>query len=453
MSILGTPGSHPLVVQSLSHFWLFVTPWTAAPQASLTFTISSGLLKLTSFELVIPSNHLFLWCPLTHLLILPLIPPGELRPSPEPFWAYFGVPSTCVLSCVWLFATPWTIACQAPLSMGFSRQEYWSGLPVPSPGHPRTPCLSLPGAQDLFPESITWSLWHLSLDLLGPPFCWLETHLNLSPDPVWPTWAFQAVAACQSVGCVRLFVTLWTVARQAPLSMDSPGKNTGLGCHFLLQWIFLTQGWNSCIGRWVLYQWATGEPQAFRTSLLIVSGTPGSPSLIPPGSPETLAWIYLGLGTFVWPFILSPPGSLKTFFWAQLGFSEPLHFSHPSQPWDFHVTTQTPQEYPSTTLPLPITAKPFSFSRSWYISLIVTITLVSTFLSFLKPTINAYALNAIGLHIIYIVVQEYKKWVWLRVPREVAPLSLPRTAPTCQRKTSPCSLPQDCSPATGRTRI
>ena len=31
--------------------------------------------------------------------------------------------------------TPWTIACQAPLSMGFSRQEYWSGLPFPSPGH------------------------------------------------------------------------------------------------------------------------------------------------------------------------------------------------------------------------------------------------------------------------------------------------------------------------------
>ncbi|OWK12409.1 ACER1 [Cervus elaphus hippelaphus] len=50
-------------------------------------------------------------------------------------------------------------------------------------------------------------------------------------------------------------------------------------------------------------------------------------------------------------------------------------------------------------------------NRSWYISLIVTITLLSTFLSFLKPTINAYALNAIGLHIVYIVVQEYKKHV------------------------------------------
>ena len=37
------------------------------------------------------------------------------------------------LSCVRLFVTPWTIAPQAPLSMGFSRQEYWSGLPLPSP--------------------------------------------------------------------------------------------------------------------------------------------------------------------------------------------------------------------------------------------------------------------------------------------------------------------------------
>ena len=36
------------------------------------------------------------------------------------------------LSCVWLFATPWTVAYQAAPSMGFSRQEYWSGLPFPA---------------------------------------------------------------------------------------------------------------------------------------------------------------------------------------------------------------------------------------------------------------------------------------------------------------------------------
>ena len=52
------------------------------------------------------------------------------------------------LSCVQLFATPWTVAYQGPQSMEFSRQEYWSGLPFPSPGdhpdpgiEPRSPAL------------------------------------------------------------------------------------------------------------------------------------------------------------------------------------------------------------------------------------------------------------------------------------------------------------------------
>ena len=52
------------------------------------------------------------------------------------------------LSRVWLFVTPWTVAYQASPSMGFSRQEYWSGLPFPSPGdlsdpgiEPRSPTL------------------------------------------------------------------------------------------------------------------------------------------------------------------------------------------------------------------------------------------------------------------------------------------------------------------------
>ena len=39
-----------------------------------------------------------------------------------------------LLSCVWLFATPWTIAYEVPPSMEFSKQEHWSGLPFPFPG-------------------------------------------------------------------------------------------------------------------------------------------------------------------------------------------------------------------------------------------------------------------------------------------------------------------------------
>ena len=47
---------------------------------------------------------------------------------------YLLIVHVCVLSCVWLFVTPWTVAHHAPLSMEFSRQEYWSGLPFPTPG-------------------------------------------------------------------------------------------------------------------------------------------------------------------------------------------------------------------------------------------------------------------------------------------------------------------------------
>ena len=57
------------IFQSLSHVWLFATPWTVAWQASLFFTISQSLLKLMSIELVMPSNHLILCQP---LLLQPL---------------------------------------------------------------------------------------------------------------------------------------------------------------------------------------------------------------------------------------------------------------------------------------------------------------------------------------------------------------------------------------------
>ena len=52
------------------------------------------------------------------------------------------------LSRVRLFVTPWTVAYQAPPSMGFSRQEYWSGLPFPSPGHLPDPGIE-PGSPTL----------------------------------------------------------------------------------------------------------------------------------------------------------------------------------------------------------------------------------------------------------------------------------------------------------------
>ena len=61
------------VVQSISCVRLFETPWTAAHQASLSFTVSQSLLKLMSIELMMPSNHLILCHP---LLLLPSIFPS-----------------------------------------------------------------------------------------------------------------------------------------------------------------------------------------------------------------------------------------------------------------------------------------------------------------------------------------------------------------------------------------
>ena len=69
---------------------------------------------------------------------------------------------------VWLFVTPWTATCQASLSMGFSRQEYWSGLPYPPPGDLPDPgiepaSLKSPTlASKFFTTSATWET-----DLIG----------------------------------------------------------------------------------------------------------------------------------------------------------------------------------------------------------------------------------------------------------------------------------------------
>ena len=93
-----------VVVQSLSHFRLFVTPWTAAHQSSLSFIISWSLLKLLSIELVMPSNHLILCRP---ILLLPSVLPSirvisnelALRIRWPKYWSFsFGISPSNVYS-------------------------------------------------------------------------------------------------------------------------------------------------------------------------------------------------------------------------------------------------------------------------------------------------------------------------------------------------------------------
>ena len=75
----------------------------------------------------------------------------------------------CLLSYVRLFVTLWTIAHQAPLSMGFSRQEYWRGFPCPPPGDlsdPGTEPTSLMSpalAGGFFTTSTTWEVQYIGL--------------------------------------------------------------------------------------------------------------------------------------------------------------------------------------------------------------------------------------------------------------------------------------------------
>ena len=72
---------------------------------------------------------------------------------------YFCYCSLVIKSCLTLYNT-WTVACQAPLSMGFPRQEYWSGLPFPSPGD-----LPDPGIKPMSPalQAASSSLHHLGI--------------------------------------------------------------------------------------------------------------------------------------------------------------------------------------------------------------------------------------------------------------------------------------------------
>ena len=125
------------------------------------------------------------------------------------------------------FATPWTVACQAPLSMWFSRQECWRGLPFPSPGESSQP-------RDWTRVS-----------------CIARRLFTVVP-PGKPEWCYVCKLSHN-----RPFGTPWTEATRLLFPWDSPGKNTGANCHVLLQGSFRPRDWtqvscDSCLGRRVL---------------------------------------------------------------------------------------------------------------------------------------------------------------------------------------------------------
>ena len=132
-----------MVVQSPSCVLLFATPWTAAHQASLSFTISQSLPKFVSTASVMPFSHLIL----SPLLLLPSIFPS-IRDFNE---SDVHISSVQLLSHVHLFATPWTAAHQASLSFTIFRSllKLMSIKPVMPSNHLIHPLLLLPS---IFPS-------------------------------------------------------------------------------------------------------------------------------------------------------------------------------------------------------------------------------------------------------------------------------------------------------------
>ena len=88
------------------------------------------------------------------------------------------------------FVTPWTVACQAPLSMGFPRQEYWSGLPLSSPGDLPNPGIK-PASPALAGEFFT-------AEPPGKPICHSYTNLQNSWNTMFPWLTFSWINSLQN---------------------------------------------------------------------------------------------------------------------------------------------------------------------------------------------------------------------------------------------------------------
>ena len=106
----------------------------------------------------------------------------------------------CVLSHVQLFATPWIVACQASLSMGFFRQEYWSGLPFPPPGdlpYPEIEPISPALAGGFINTATREALKELNICMCMYVYIYIHTHTHIIHEPTYILWC---VAEAMSSG-------------------------------------------------------------------------------------------------------------------------------------------------------------------------------------------------------------------------------------------------------------
>ena len=156
------------------------------------------------------------------------------------------------LSRVRLLVTPWTAAYQAPPSKGFSRQEYWSGLPLPAPGvHAQfEQILDKRCKKTKTPNCYFWRAWN-KVRVSGEKVEYCTYPLHTTPPKGWAnhlshssglTTGHTPVLVAQS--CPTLCDPHGLYPARLLWPWNSPGKNNGVGSHSLLQGIFLTQGSN-----------------------------------------------------------------------------------------------------------------------------------------------------------------------------------------------------------------
>ena len=122
-----------------------------------------------------------------------------------------------VLTRVRLCATPWTVACQSALSMGFSRQEYWSGLPFPPPGDLPHPGIE-PGSPSLWADALLseppgksqFYSWPLANDAPVANIVSAFLHLFTNRDTKW-RWCTRDCGTAEKVGQFLEREDIWVV--------------------------------------------------------------------------------------------------------------------------------------------------------------------------------------------------------------------------------------------------
>ena len=134
-----------------------------------------------------------------------------------------------MLCCVRLFTTPWTVACQAPLPMGFSRQEYWNGLPFPTPEDILDPGIELESLALVgrFFTGVAWDVFVITLpnpQRVSPrQQCSQPPHFVSSFRQCGKAAAFSAVNWGRAGGQERSPVINSVSSQQGPLAHRKAG--------------------------------------------------------------------------------------------------------------------------------------------------------------------------------------------------------------------------------------